>query len=47
LVKTLEQRQQDWIDTILKPQELNQARLFAMDARFDEVEKLRNEDSDF
>ena len=47
IVKGLEKRQEDWITTIIKPQELNQARLFSIDTRLKEAEMLRSEDNQF
>lgn len=45
LIKTLEKRQEDWITAIVKPQEVNQARLFGIDSRLNENEKIRQEDN--
>ena len=47
IVKDLEQRQDDWINTIIKPQEVNQARLFSIDARIKEGEMIRVKDQQF
>jgi hypothetical protein len=43
-VKTLEQRQEEWVKKIIQPQELNQARLFAIETRIKEGEKVRQSD---
>jgi len=45
IVKGLEKRQEDWINTLIKPQELNQARLFSIDTRIKEADLLRAEDN--
>jgi len=45
IVKGLEKRQEDWINTLIKPQELNQARLFSIDTRIKEADILRTEDN--
>jgi hypothetical protein len=47
IVKGLEKRQEDWINTLIKPQELNQARLFSIDTRIKEADMLRAEDNKF
>lgn len=46
-MKSLEARQEDWITTLIKPQEINQARLFTIDSRLNEEEKVRLEDNQF
>lgn len=38
IVKDLERQQQLWVDMLIKPQELNQARLFAIESRIKENE---------
>lgn len=45
IIKNLEKRQEDWVTTLIKPQELNQARLFSIDTRIKEAEVARTEDS--
>lgn len=40
----LEKRQEDWINSLLKPQEVNQARLFSIDTRLKEGDIQRIED---
>lgn len=47
IVKTLEKRQEDWINTLIKPQEVNQARLFSIDTRLKEGELQRLNDMQF
>ena len=47
MVRTLEDRQQTWIDKLIKPQELNQARLFSVDTRIKEGELTRMKDVQF
>ena len=47
MVKTLEDRQQTWINTLIKPQEVNQARLFSVDTRIKEGELTRMKDVQF
>ena len=46
-MKTLEQRQEDWVKKIIQPQELNQARLYAIETRIKEGENLRQGDLQF
>jgi len=46
-IKFMDKRQEDWINTLLKPQELNQARLFSIDTRLKEAEVLRVEENTF
>ena len=41
LVKSLEEKQDEWIARICKPQEANQARLFSIDQRIKEGELQR------
>lgn len=43
----LEKRQEDWINSLLKPQEVNQARLFSIDTRLKEGDIQRIEDMQF
>lgn len=43
----MDKRQEDWINTLLKPQELNQARLFSIDTRLKEAEVMKAEDNTF
>ena len=40
-MKEMDQRIEDWAKLIVKPQELNQARLFAIDTRMKESEEFR------
>jgi hypothetical protein len=47
LVKDLERQQQQWVQMLLKPQELNQARLFAVETRIKESEENKLRDVDF
>ena len=47
LIKALEERQEGWINTLIKPQEVNQARLFSIDSRIKEGETQRIEDQSF
>lgn len=47
MVRTLEDRQQTWIEKLIKPQELNQARLFSVDTRIKEGELTRMKDVQF
>lgn len=47
IIKNLEKRQEDWVTTLVKPQELNQARLFSIDTRIKESEASRTEDNQF
>lgn len=47
IVKQLEKRQDDWINTLIKPQELNQARLFTLDTLVKEAEISRSENNQF
>lgn len=47
LMQNLEGRQQDWVTTIIKPQEVNSARLYALESRLNEGDKIRNEDNQF
>ena len=44
LVKDLEKRQDKWVNTLIKPQEVNQARLFSIDSRIKEGELTRLKD---
>ena len=44
MVKALEQRQENWVNTLIKPQEVNQARLFSVDTRIKEGELTRLKD---
>ena len=44
MVKALEQRQEGWVNTLIKPQEVNQARLFSVDTRIKEGELTRLKD---
>lgn len=44
-MKSLEKRQEDWVNTLIKPQEVNQARLFTIDQRIKEAEKSRIDDN--
>ena len=47
MVKALEQRQENWVNTLIKPQEVNQARLFSVDTRIKEGELTRLKDLQF
>lgn len=47
LIKTLEVRQEEWINKLLKPQEANQARVYGLDSRLDAGEKMRLKDAQF
>jgi len=47
LVKALEERQQDWVNKLIKPSEVNQARLFSLDTRIKEGELIRLKDLQF
>lgn len=44
MVKALESRQEGWVNTLIKPQEVNQARLFSVDTRIKEGELTRIKD---
>ena len=46
-VKELEEKQEEWIERLIKPQELNQARLFSIDSRIKEGEQQRAKDQQF
>ena len=47
MVKQLEVRQEDWVNKLIKPQEVNQARLFSVDTRIKEGELMRLKDHQF
>jgi hypothetical protein len=47
MVKALEERQETWVNTLIKPQEVNQARLFSVDTRIKEGELTRLRDLQF
>ena len=47
LVKALEARQENWVNKLIKPQEVNQARLFSVDTRIKEGELTRLKDLQF
>ena len=44
MVKSLEKRQDQWVNTLIKPQKLSQARLYAIDSRIKEGELTRIKD---
>ena len=44
MVKALENRQEGWVNSLIKPQEVNQARLFSVDTRIKEGELSRLKD---
>lgn len=46
-MKELDERIEEWAKLIVKPQELNQARLFAMDTRMKEGEEFRVKEVQF
>ena len=46
-MKALESRQEDWVNRLIKPQEVNQARLFSVDTRIKEGELMRLKDLQF
>lgn len=46
-VRGMERRMEEWINTLLKPQELNQARLFTLDTRIREGEMNRGQDQQY
>ena len=43
-MKDLEKRQDKWVNTLIKPQDINQARLFSIDSRIKEGELTRLKD---
>ena len=47
IVKDLERQQEKWVQMIIKPQELNQARLYAIETRIKENEQGKMKDFDF
>jgi hypothetical protein len=47
IVKDLERQQQLWVDMLIKPQELNQARLFAIESRIKENEQTKMNEVEF
>ena len=47
LMKDLEKRQDKWVNTLIKPQDINQARLFSIDSRIKEGELTRLKDQQF
>ena len=46
-IKLLEDRQEIWINRLIKPQENNQAKLYSIDTRIKEAEGNRIKDLDF
>lgn len=47
IVKDLERQQDQWVQMLIKPQELNQARLYAIETRMQECESVKIKDIDF
>jgi len=47
IVKDLERQQQLWVDMLIKPQELNQARLFTIESRIKENEQTKMNEVEF
>jgi len=47
IVKDLEKQQEQWVEMLIKPQELNQARLYAIETRIKESEQGKIRDFDF
>lgn len=47
VVKDLEKQQEQWVQMLIKPQELNQARLYAVETRIKENEQAKIRDFDF
>lgn len=47
IVSDLEKQQDQWVKMIIKPQELNQARLFAVETRIEENETMKVQNFDF
>jgi hypothetical protein len=46
-MKELDKRIEDWAKLLVKPQEVNQARLFAIDTRLKETEDFRVKEISF
>ena len=47
IVRDLEKEQQKWVEMLIKPQELNGARLYAVETRLKENEAIKLRDVDF
>ena len=47
IVKDLERQQEQWVQMLIKPQELNQARLYAVETRISENEQMKMREVDF
>ena len=47
IVKDLERQQDQWVTMLIKPQELNHARLYAIEARIQENEQMKMAEFDF
>jgi hypothetical protein len=47
IVKDLERQQEQWVKMLIQPQELNQARLYAVETRIKENENNKMRDNDF
>jgi hypothetical protein len=47
IVKDLERQQEQWVQMLIKPQELNQARLYAIETRIQENEQSKMREVDF
>ena len=47
IVKDLERQQESWVEMLIKPQELNQARLFSIETRIKENEGNKMREFDF
>jgi len=47
MMRDLENKQENWVKVLIKPQELNQARLYAIEQRIKENETTRVDDMNF